>query len=239
MLKFVLYEDNKNKLEEYATIINKVMMKHNFDYRIFKYSSYTKELYNQIHNDSDQKIFVLDIQVSDVSGLEIASKIREVDWKSMIVFITSYPQHKNDIFYSRLLAMDYIMKDYNYVNRLKETIEVCINALGKQDILVYSFNRVVYRVLMKNIAYIERAQTGKKNYIVTLDGAEYEIPGTMTSLEKKLGSRFFRSHKSCIVNLDNIKNINYSENTITFINDEEIDLLSVRSKKELRKICNK
>ena len=59
----------------------------------------------------------------------------------------------------------------------------------------------------------------------------------MTSLgdiKKKLGPSFFQSHKSCLVNVEQIKKINYADNTITFQNNESVYLLSNRNKKGLR-----
>ena len=239
MLKFIVYEDSLKYIEEYTDIINKIMINKNYDYRILKFSRFTSELKKEMYSVGDEKIFLLDIQTPDVSGIEIAAKIREVDWESIIIFITNYSQYKNEIFAKRLSVLDYITKDSNFKDTLTETINVALKALGREDILVYTFNHITYRVPIKSIAYIEKANVGKKNYIITLNGEEYEIAGTIKDLQTKLGKRFFRSHNSCLVNLDNIKTINYGEKTITFINDEEIELLSVRSKKGLKAACNK
>lgn len=239
MLKFVVYEDSSKYIEEYVDVINKIMINKNYDYRILKFSRFTPSLKKEIYSGDDEKIFLLDIQTPDVSGIEIAAKIREVDWESIIIFITNYSQYKNEIFAKRLSALDYISKDSQFKDRLTETINIALKAICKADVLVYTFNHMTYRVPVRNIAYIEKANVGKKNYIITLNGEEYEIAGTIKSLQAKLGNRFFRSHNSCLVNLDNIKTINYSEKTITFINDEEIELLSVRSKKGLKEACNK
>ena len=51
---------------------------------------------------------------------------------------------------------------------------------------------------------------------------------------KKLTPNFYRSHKSCIINLDKVKKIDYSDNSITFINDKCGYLLSNRNKKGLK-----
>ena len=60
-----------------------------------------------------QKIYLLDVELPVVGGLEIASRIREQDDKSYIVFITAHPECKNDIFFSRLEAIDYVEKKRN------------------------------------------------------------------------------------------------------------------------------
>ena len=56
----------------------------------------------------------------------------------------------------------------------------------------------------------------------------------MVKLLKQLGPNFFQSHKSCVVNIEKIRKINYIENIITFENGEYIDLLSSRNKKRLK-----
>jgi len=239
MLKFIIYENDEKYIEGYTNTINRVMMGYNFNYRIVKYTDFNSKLKEEMKNNEDEKIYILDIQMPDVTGLQLASKIREFDWNSVIMFVTNYSQHKNDIFCSRLMAIDYIEKKKDYKERLAETLDIGIKALGKHDVLVFSFNHVVYRIPTSEIMYVEKATVGKKCYILTLEGEEYEIAGSISSLQERLGSKFFRSHKSCLVNLDNIKNINYSENTITFKNDDVIDLLSVRCKKEIKKVCNK
>ena len=77
-------------------------------------------------------------------------------------------------------------------------------------------------------------QENQKCAIVTEDGEEYEISTSMVKLAKRLGPNFFQSHKSCIINLDKVRKINYTDNIITFHNEEEIYLISNRRKKPLR-----
>ena len=45
---------------------------------------------------------------------------------------------------------------------------------------------------------------------------------------------FYRSHKSCIVNTKQIYKVDYAENLITFYNNAQTDLLSVRNKRGLK-----
>ena len=240
MLKFILYEDDKKYMESNSEIINKVMINHNFDYRIIKCSTFDDILKKEIlANDDDERIYILDIEAPKTSGLEIAAKIRERNWRDIIIFVTNYSKYKNDVFLSRLMVLDYVEKSFNYKDRFLETISVAISAVGKNDLLTYTLKHVVYRIPISNINYIEKATLGKKSYISTTSGEEYEMISTMNDLQEKLGNNFFRSHKSCLVNLNNIKSINYVENTITFLNGDTIDLLSVRCKKGLKKVCNK
>lgn len=234
MLRFIVCEDNKDFLGRLCNVINKVMMPHNFEYKISKFTNYTKEVGEIIKKKNEQKVYILDIELGDISGLEIASEIRENDLESIIIFVTSHNECKNDIFYSRLLAIDYIPKDRLWADRLESTLDHTIKAINKRRVLAFEFNYNSYRVPFDDILYIEKVQDNQKCIINTEDGSQFEIMTTITELIEKLGPSFFQSHKSCIINIEKIKKINYADNTITFTNNECVYLLSNRKKKQLR-----
>ena len=234
MLRFIVCEDNKEFLGRLCNVVNKVMMPHNFEYKISKFTNYNKELQEIIKRKYEQKVYILDIELGDISGLEIASEIREHDLDSIIIFITSHNECKNDIFYSRLLAIDYIPKDRLWEDRLESTLIYTVKAVNRRRVLSFEFNYNSYRVPFDDILYIEKVQDNQQCLINTENGNQFEIITTITDLGKKLGPNFFQSHKSCIINVEKIKKINYADNTITFINNESVYLLSNRRKKQLR-----
>jgi len=234
MLRFIVCEDNKDFLSRLCMVINKVMMPYNFEYKTSKFTSYNKEVSEIIKKKNEQKIYILDIELGDVSGLEIASEIRENDLESIIIFVTAHNECKNDIFYSRLLAIDYISKDRLWEDRFESTLEYTIKAINRRRVLAFEFNYNSYRVPFGDILYIEKIQDNQKCVIFTENGNQFEIIATITELTKKLGPGFFQSHKSCIINVEKIKKINYADNTITFKNNDCVYLLSNRKKRQLR-----
>lgn len=234
MLRFIVCEDNKDFLGRLCNVINKVMMPYNFEYKISKFNNYNEEVEEVIKRKNEQKIYVLDIELGDVSGLEIASTIREYDLDSVIIFVTSHNEYKNDIFYSRLIALDYIPKDQLWMERFESTIRYTVRAINKRRVLAFRFNSNSYRVPLDDITYIEKVQDNQKCLINTESGDQFEIITTISGLTDKLGPSFFQSHKSCIVNIDKIKSINYAESEITFYNNDIIYLLSTRKRKDLR-----
>lgn len=234
MLRFIVCEDNKDFLGRLCNVINRVMMPYNFEYKINKFTTYSKEVGEIIRKKYEQKVYILDIELGDVSGLEIASEIREKDLDSIIIFVTAHNECKNDIFYSRLLAIDYISKDRFWQDRFESTLVHTIKAVNRRRVLAFDFNHNSYRVPFDDILYIEKVQDNPKCIIYVENCTKYEINSTITKLINILGPNFFQSHKSCIINIDKIKKINYADNTITFINNECVYLLSNRKKKELK-----
>lgn len=234
MLSFIICEDNKEHLTRFCNIINKVMMPYNFEYKINKFTQYNKDVEEIINKAGDTKIYILDIVLPGVSGLEIASEIRENDSESIIIFITAHKDYRDDIFYSRLVAMDYIPKDQFSVERLESTVKYVVEKLENKKELTYVYKNNTYRIPHKNIVFIEKMPDKQKCIIHTASGDKFERNCTVNAFREVLGPNFYKSHKACIVNLDQIKSVDYSIPKIVFKNNEETDLLANRKKKDLK-----
>ena len=90
--------------------------------------------------------------------------------------------------------------------------------------------------MYKEINYIEKEQLQNRCIIHLVNKEEKTVSKTILTIKKELSPMFFQSHKSCLVNLDNIKYIDYAKYTIYFKNGESTNLLSFEARKELRKL---
>lgn len=234
MIKFVVCDDNIESLESASKTVTKIMMKYDIEYKICKFTKYTEKLKDIINDEFNTKIYILDIELPIVSGLEIASEIREVDDKSTIIFVTAHSECKNDIFYSRLQAIDFISKYHRYQERLEQTIEHVLKKMYKEKTLDFTYNYVYNRLLYKEINYIEKLPSQNKCVIHLINGDEKPIGATITKLKEELKPTFYQTHKSCLVNLSNIKQIDYAKFTIYFRNGESTNLLTPSARKELK-----
>lgn len=235
MLKIIICEDNTVCLEKAISATHKALGNFDIEYKICKYLSYCDEMQKDIDDKINKKIYILDIELPNISGIQIADKIRTDDWDSIIIFVTSHPECKNDIFYARLMAYDYISKYSTYDKRLQQSIEKAAKIVGKKRVFSYKHNRTIYRIELDNILYIERINGTKKCIIYTETGHEYEISGNMQDILDKLDESFVLSHKSCIININKVKFVDYNSNTITLTNGEVIDKLSHRKRKWFEK----
>lgn len=234
VLKFVICEDNAEELNETAQTVTKVLMNYNIEYKVYKFKKYDGELKRLIRDPNDRKIYILDVDLPIKSGLEIASEIREQEDDSYIIFATMHPECRDDIFYSRLEAIDYVPKHDRYQERLAETIEYIVKRIFRNKSLDFTSNHVHYCVLEKEITYIEKEQNTSNCIIHFLNGDTKTVNTTIVSLSKKLSPLFVQSHKSCLVNIENISKIEYANYTIHFKNKESTTLLSISYRKELR-----
>ncbi|WP_373523314.1 LytR/AlgR family response regulator transcription factor [Aquiflexum sp.] len=176
-------------------------------------------------NQNDIDLIFLDIQMPDLSGMELA---RIIDGKNSlkkpkIIFSTAYNQFAIEGY--KVDALDYLLKPFSYEEFLKASTKAYqfYENQSKQQSdkkendkpSEYIFLKVEYslvKVMLKEIAYIEAYKdyvkvhlAGKPNPLLTLT--------SMKSMEEMLPSeKFMRVHRSYIINLDHIDTV--SRNTV-------------------------
>jgi two-component system LytT family response regulator len=154
----------------------------------------------------------LDVELPDMTGIELAEKIRKVKPDLPIVFITAHQEYSLDAF--KLYASDYILKpiDRERVKTTFRRIQQMLKMLEKSNpsdnlqrstISINLGNERVF-VKLSDIFYIEKH--GRHTLIHCTNG-KFETRETLQELEQHLGREFFRSHKSCIINTDHIERI--------------------------------
>jgi two-component system response regulator LytT len=159
---------------------------------------------------SDVDLVLLDIQMPDLTGTELA---RVIGGGPKVIFTTAYEKYALEGF--RLDAVDYLLKPFSYAEFLRaaQKAERIINLERrglpvlevKNDFLFIKSDYKIRRINFSEIHYIE----GLKDYVkIFLIGEKKPVLSlsTMKALEARLpGDRFMRVHRSYIVNLDTVK----------------------------------
>lgn len=238
MIKYIVCDDNEEVVAKSKFIINKVMMPYDYDYQTFCFNDYNSKLESIIKDQNGQKVYILDIELPSLSGIEIADKIREYDWDSIIIILTSHSECKDSVFESRLMVLDYISKFAVYEKTLEKTLKKALSILNKKNVLKYSYNYTTYRIPYEEILYI-KASRGALNIIYTKDKEEYETNLQLKELDEILGPTFHRCHKNCLVNIENVKSVTASERKIVFKNGSTEKLISFRMRKDFADYVSK
>lgn len=234
MINFIVCDDNIEILENLKLIITKLMIKTDHDYQTHIFDKYNDNFVKLINKKIGKKIYILDIEVGKKSGLDIARKIREKDWESIIIILTVHHELLYDAFKNRLLLLDFISKFDNYEDKLIESLNLSLNILNDTKQLTFKSKRISYRVDLNDILYITKTINKHQTIIKTISN-EYYTSISLNKIISQLTTDFIQTHRACIINKNNIKKINFKENIITFINNEKISLLSKKYKKEVKK----
>ncbi|MDD3821626.1 MAG: LytR/AlgR family response regulator transcription factor [Bacilli bacterium] len=234
MLNFIICEDQPLIRKEIINLILTIMMPCDTDYKIYEFDDFNLKLKRLINKKMPQNIFIIDIELPSGSGLDIARQIRETDWNSIIIIATAHYELAAEAVKNRLMLLDFVCKFNNFQTKLKETIITAIKIIDQKKALVVNSNRVTYKIALDEIIYIQKETIERKTVIVTTH-EEHKINQPISYLLKQLDGRFIQTHRSCIVNKDYIKRIDYKNNKIIFNNNTYIYLISRSRKKDLRK----
>ena len=202
MLKIAICEDEVKQQEILAQYIDKILTEITKDYEILTFISGEELLENYPENVD---IFLLDIKMDKLNGMEIAKKIREIDKKEVeIIFTTSLVKYIQDGYEVR--AYRYLLKPIKFGD-LKKHLTSCIKEINekKENYIVVNGKNDVYKINISHITYIEIQN--KDMTIHTID-KDYNIKMSIDKIEKELSRyNFFRCHKSFLVNISYIENI--------------------------------
>lgn len=161
-------------------------------------------------------VLLLDIQMPGESGMELAREIRRCGDPAEIIFITGYSDYIEEGY--EVSALHYLMKPVR-AEKLFECLDRACERRGKirRTVLVRCGEETV-RLYQDEILYLEAFSHSVK--IVASSGSRESEEG-IGDLEKKLeAGRFFRPHRSYLVNLGHVREIGKTALTL----DEGVEL---------------
>lgn len=180
---------------------------------------------NYLKNNKVDLLF-MDVNIPGINGIQVTERLRETDFKGVIIFITSYDNYAIKAF--ELEAIDYILKPFD-----KRRVELAINRAYR-----YYENRNNVKITKEScledkvqelIKYIEKDKSRLKKFPCELYGrtifldvdqvyfcfslnectyvktkdTEYLTSFTLSEIEEK--TSFFRVHRSFIINTKYVK----------------------------------
>ena len=213
MLNFVICDDNLNILDKFSKMLENIFVKYNFDAQIVLKTDDVELLLDYI-DDNKVDVLVLDINLkSQKTGLELAALVRERNKDAYIIFTTAHLEYAMMAY--KVKTFDYLPKPVTS-DRLEETIIRLfkdVHGLPKRYIKIDNKKTIIDE---NEILYIKR--DGMKLVFHT-KSRDYSTYSSFNKIEESLPDNFVRCHKSFIVNINNIVNIDPVSNTIYFDNN--------------------
>lgn len=159
-------------------------------------------------NDKSVDLIFLDIQMPDLSGIQVAELTKD---KCDIIFTTAYHEYAVEGF--ELAAKDYLLKPISFERFLKAVQRLKTSTDEKPSVSAdYIFVKVEYtikKIRLDEILYIE----GMKDYLRIVMANEKVM--TLQSFSKLMpvlpSDKFVRVHKSYVISLDAVDSIEKSK----------------------------
>ncbi|GAA0739083.1 LytTR family DNA-binding domain-containing protein [Clostridium oceanicum] len=237
MIEVMICDDNTMFRNNIRRIIENTILRENLDLKITVCTENPKEVLEYVKENNNTGIYFLDVDLkSEINGIRLGEKIRDLDSRGFIIFTTVHMEMSYLVFKYKVQAMDYVIKDED---GFKERVNSCLlkayNTYLKSDskdkyISIKEDFRII-NIRLKDILFIETSSTAHK-IRVHEENRQVEFYGNLKEIQKKLTPNFYRCHKSYIVNKDKIGEIDLKNNKIIMANSEEC-YVSFRYKKGL------
>lgn len=231
MVSFIIYDNDSNMRELYIKIIRKFLYNTSDYYRIYEFDKYNLEVQEKIKHIEGTRIYLINIDVPGPNGLDLARKIRDYgDFISPIILLTS--KDKRSIYdnLQNILFLDIIKQDDRIIRNLMISLRDAYKIVTRHSVYTFSAFDEVYRIPYNDIYYIKKNINDDSVTIYTKDDSYLDYI-TVKGIEKLLKDpRFFKVHRSCIINLYNVASYDRKGNIVIFNNGMQINLVSRHNK---------
>lgn len=220
MINIAICDDEEVMSDELATLLYEFFSPKNIEIKIFQFSSGSALLKSNKHLD----LIFLDIRMNGTNGMDVARILRGRNYKGYFIFVTVMEEL---VFHSfEVQAFDYFVKPVNherFIKTMERLLSVMQNASETNLFIqrgnewsIIPFDDIMYCEIINRKIYLHLEQQEVIDFYEKLE-----------NMEKKLDNRFFKCHRSYIINLKYVRT--YKKDRACLCNGEEIPVSRLRN----------
>lgn len=175
-------------------------------------------------------IAIVDIEMPGIGGLELASRLKDINPDTIVMVLTSFPDYldsamKIQVFRYLSKPVDETRFTNNFIDALEHYKEIC-------KLILVENAYEVFAIKTKDILYIENKKHGSIIRTKTDSFTTKKKPQEWINIINQPNC-FVYSHSSYIVNLQNVTN--FSKTTVVFCDEIEVPCISQRRYVDFKK----
>ncbi|MDL2206321.1 LytTR family DNA-binding domain-containing protein [Eubacteriales bacterium OttesenSCG-928-N13] len=176
------------------------------------------EMLLELYKEHQPQLVIMDVEMPELTGVECARVIQDMNPKTTMIFATAHDKYMGDAF--EVYAFDYLLKPFKLdralrtLSRVKEklsapemdVIPFTSNEQTNHDRLTVKGKEGVHFLDLDKLLLVQRED---RSTVLYAEGDQrFVTTETLSELEARLPKdTFFRSHKSYIVNINQIESI--------------------------------
>ena len=239
MIQLYLCDDEEAVLHQIKTALEWKIFIEDYDMEVACAAATARELLEAVR-DGSRSVYFLDVDLKDGvwDGFALGQELRRRDPHGTLVYITSYGDLAWKTFQYHLEAFDYIVKEGEQtgpaVARCLEAVHARLLDERHDPAEMFSLRTgdETRHIPLADILFFEAAPKAHHVYLHTAD-SRLDFVGSLNELEKELGGRFARVHRSFLAAWDKIETVDGKGNQVRV--GGRICLLSRTGKAELKK----
>ena len=204
MLQVVIVDDNDKELHDTESIVRKTASEHGLNLHISCIGD-PRFFIDDINESIPYDIFILDIEMPGVSGIELAGKVREKYGIAHLIFTTNHVQY-SPVGYEVHAERFLLKKELD--SKLPEALLYVISEISreKEKFYISSVADSMTKIPYSDIIKIEKFDS-KYSLIYTKNG-RHKTRSSLSCIIRQINSDgFIFVNKGIIVNLDHINEI--------------------------------
>lgn len=162
---------------------------------------------------------LLDVEMPGRTGLEIASRIQDLDPVPAIIFITAHDRYAVDAF--DVEAVDYVVKPVRAA-RLRQALDRVASAARREQTWVPA--RIGERLVRLALDEIRAFTAEDKCTLVHAVDAQAVMDDPLKTIEATFGDRFVRVHRNALVSRYHLKSLFTDRADVARVEIDGIDL---------------
>lgn len=209
MLHIAICDDNENQLRQTAEFLNAYLLDHpelNGQIRLFQNGG---DLLSEAETSRGFDLYILDILMPDLNGIETGRRLRELDQTGEIIYLTTSNDFAVDSYDVR--AFFYLLKPIEE-HRLFQTLDRVFEQLKQKKnkaVIVHTADGP-QRILLDQILYVERTGRCMRYYCTneTVDSLSIRISFREAANALLKDQRFCLCGASFVLNFQHISRVN-------------------------------
>lgn len=215
-MKIVILEDNNIEFTKINEALEEWIENYDIELSISHYLSGEDFFSSASNYDASTDLFLLDIEMGNQNGIEVAKQLRLQGYKGNLIFLTAYRDFVFEGY--NVHAFNYLIKPLD-----KNLFFKCLNEIEEKR----HANCYIYRnkqQIAVSIPYPEIISFSVNRHYVDITTAD-SIHSQYTNLNtiiNLLPSEFVQVHRSCIVNLAHVYKL--SQNKVFLSNGSTVEI---------------
>lgn len=206
-MRIAVCDDEKSILEEVSSYIIEFAKNNDIEMVLYPFQN-ANDLENEINNNAKYDIVLLDIEIGNVNGIELAKKIKKRYETMVISFISGHEQYVYEAF--DVQPCGFIKKPIQK-KQMEHVLEVAISLCKNMTKLTYSIKGKEQRIYLRDIYYVF---CSKRKIILKTVNGDIEYYGKISDIEQELqmlDDNFIRISSYMIANFKYADKITYRE----------------------------
>ncbi len=197
-------DDEAPMREKIASLVTGWARERSHDISLSQFSSSESFLFHY-EEKAEFDILLLDIEMGEMNGIDLAKKLRQKDKRLQIIFLTGYSEYISEGY--EVAALHYLLKPirpeklFATLDRAAENLKTAARTLTvvtAEETVLLPLSEIRYAEVLRNYTTIHAEE-------------DYTVKMPLQELEKSLDESFFRVGRSYLVNLRRISRITRSE----------------------------